>query len=352
MNIAMASNQATWDAFLATQTFSPFLQSWTMGEVYRDTGQEPMRLEIREGNTLIGICQAIIVPARRGRHLAIPYGPVGIDSTRTEAWHALMAALQKTAREQKCTFIRISPFWPADTPAIPGTKPSPLHLLAEHIWYLPLIEQHPWALKGTRMQQATTLISQAELLKNMRKNTRNLIHRAEREGVYVERSAEPLADLPIFMHMHEETRKRHGFTPYTDAFFHAQVARFAARNECTLYLARYKSDVLAASIHMHIGGETSYHHGASTQKHPKIPASHLLQWTAIQDALARKDHTYSFWGIAPEGVRKHPFAGVTLFKRGFGGTMLELVHCQDFPLSTSYALTRSIEIMRKWKRGF
>ncbi|NLG06875.1 aminoacyltransferase, partial [Candidatus Peribacteria bacterium] len=99
----MASNQATWDAFLATQTFSPFLQSWTMGEVYRDTGQEPMRLEIREGNTLIGICQAIIVPARRGRHLAIPYGPVGIDSTRTEAWHALMAALQKTAREQKCT---------------------------------------------------------------------------------------------------------------------------------------------------------------------------------------------------------------------------------------------------------
>ena len=57
----------------------------------------------------------------------------------------------------------------------------------------------------------------------------------------------------------------------------------------------------------------------------RSPASYLLQWRAIQDALKRGDSIYNFWGIAPpalspdplpkgEGgsishVRNHPFAG-------------------------------------------
>ena len=103
------------------------------------------------------------------------------------------------------------------------------------------------------------------------------------------------------------------------------------------------------------GGETSYHHGASTLKYPKIPASYLLQWTAIRDALRRGDRVYNFWGIAPAqstGSTKHPFAGVTTFKTGFGGELLELVHCMDLPLSKRYYLTWGIEAIRKWRRGF
>jgi lipid II:glycine glycyltransferase (peptidoglycan interpeptide bridge formation enzyme) len=113
---------------------------------------------------------------------------------------------------------------------------------------------------------------------------------------------------------------------------------------------------------MHLGGETSYHHGASSFAHHKIPASYLLQWTAIRDALARGDSVYNFWGIAPmvtspEGQQtienpRHPFAGVTLFKTGFGGTLLNLQHCIDLPLSATYHLTRAFEHARKWKRGF
>jgi lipid II:glycine glycyltransferase (peptidoglycan interpeptide bridge formation enzyme) len=220
----------------------------------------------------------------------------------------------------------------------------------------------------------------------MRKTTRNLIRRAEKDGVTVEASQDPNRDIAHFLTLHEETRKRHGFTPYTDAFFRSQVKRFAQRGECTLYLARYQGDVAAASIHMHTFGETSYHHGASTHRpapHPsgangaglaKVPASYLLQWTAIRDALRRGDHVYNFWGIAPNfGQRTsdsgqqndstpksevrspksdHPFAGVTLFKTGFGGKLLELVHCMDFPLSGRYHLTHAIELIRKWHRGF
>jgi lipid II:glycine glycyltransferase (peptidoglycan interpeptide bridge formation enzyme) len=109
---------------------------------------------------------------------------------------------------------------------------------------------------------------------------------------------------------------------------------------------------------MHMGGETSYHHGASTHRFSKIPASYLLQWTAIQDAIVRGDRVYNFWGIAPGGdsntpiVKNHPFAGVTLFKTGFGGKALPLTHCLDLPVSKQYQITKAIEVIRKWRRGF
>lgn len=332
MDIREASDQLAWDTFLSKQTYRPFMQSWTMGEVYRDVGEPPIRLEAREGNDILGICQAIVVDAKRGRHLAVPYGPLTGNNEQTTL---LIEALKEQARTHGCSFIRLSPFWTTEHSPIAGATPAPLHLLAEHIWYI-------------NLQNRT----EEDIQKDMRKNTRNLIRRAQKDGVTIIRSQDPIADLETFIELHEETRKRHGFTPYTNAFFRAQVSRFAARNECTMYQAHFEGEVIASSVHMHAYGETSYHHGASTHRHSKIPASYLLQWTAIQDAIERKDHMYSFWGIAPEGVKKHPFAGVTLFKRGFGGQLLELMHCSDIPVRPSYYLTRAFETARKWKRGF
>jgi lipid II:glycine glycyltransferase (peptidoglycan interpeptide bridge formation enzyme) len=366
-----------------------------MGEVYRDCGQEPIRLVAKEDNAIVGICQAILIDAKRGRHLAVPYGPV-LNEHGAVSTEQLLDALRQVALEHRCAFIRMSPFLPQNNweryccnknpsegaglagPAPGGHDlgkgepvrgkplgfpltilPSPLHLLAEHVWYLPLQDPDPWMAASHK--ETSKPANQQTLFAAMRKTTRNLIRRAEKEGVRVEASRDPMGDLRHFLALHDETRKRHGFTPYTDAFFQAQVARFALRKECTLYLARYQGHVIAASIHMHAFGETSYHHGASSYAHSKIPSSYLLQWTAIRDALKRGDSVYNFWGIAPgnltdEGFKiaepKHPFAGVTLFKTGFGGKLLNVMHCQDIPIAKTYYLTRGFETLRKWKRGF
>ena len=348
MQVTEATNQQTWDTFLSSQPYRPFLQSWTMGEVYRDIGQEPIRLQVEENGEVIGICQGIVVPARRGRHIAVSYGPL---CSNTKCIPLLQKELERIAKAYQCTFVRMSPFVPMEQALLLTGKPSPLHLLAEHIWYIPLCEQDYW--KSHQAASTEKIMRTTDtLMADMRKNHRNLIRRATKEGVVVQKSQQPMQDLPLFLQLHEETRKRHGFTPYTDAFFTAQLQRFSQRNECTLYIARYKNEVIATSMHMHAFGETSYHHGASTTKYPKIPASYLLQWTAIQDAIARKDHVYSFWGIAPAGSKKHPFAGVTTFKTGFGGSMLELQHCTDIPVQPRYYLTRGFEYVRKWRRGF
>ncbi len=363
MDIHPATDAHRWDSFLASQPYRPFLQSWTMGEVYRAIKQEPVRLEATENGQTVGIAFGHVVPARRGRHLSIPYGPL---VSKPEALQPLMEELKRTAKEHNCSFIRMSPFLPVATAVREGWPPSgaltsPLHLLAEHLWYLPLTESDVWAsLSGHSTIQPSVSANPDELFKHFRATHRNLIRRAQKEGVTVEPSTKPNQDIEHFLTLHEETRKRHGFTPYSDSFFRAQLELFAARGEATLYLARYQNQIISASIHMHIAGETSYHHGASTHAFSKIPSSYLLQWTAIQDALKRGDHVYNFWGIAPlkegDGTpqfgKHHPFAGVTLFKTGFSGKLLELAHCVDVPLGASYHLTRGFEYIRKWKRGF
>lgn len=364
--IEHATDPSAWDAFLSRQRFRPFLQSWTMGNVYESIGQTPVRIIATKQGAIVGICQALIVPARRGKHLAVLYGPIA-DTLEIAA--SLLLQLRDEATKHGCSFLRVSPFVPHDASAAWMTSidathrqriSSPLHLLAEHLWYLPLQLPDPWTQAdgaGGAMRHAD------DVLMEMRKTTRNLIRRAEKDGVTVRASTHPTKDVEEFIRLHDETRKRHKFTPYTNDFFRAQVQHFAARGECTVYLAEYQGQIIAASVHMHAFGETSYHHGASDSAHHKIPASYLLQWTAIQDALKRGDRVYNFWGIAPmttagqDGERtivdkNHPFAGVTLFKTGFGGALLNLHHCQDIPLHPTYWLTHLFERWRKWKRGF
>lgn len=368
MTTQLATDPQAWDTFLKSQHFSPFLQCWTMGEVYRDVGQEPIRLEVREDDNIVGICQAILVPARRGRHLMVQYGPVIADRYRLPVtgypiYEELINALKKEAGRHRCTFLRMSPFSNDEHKTALKGIDSPLHLLAEHIWYLPLKTVDPW---NHPSEPEPSTRNEEEILMSMRKTTRNLIRRAEKDGVTVELSTDPVRDVEEFIKLHDETRKRHGFTPYTNTFFRAQVTRFAATGNALVYIARHEGQVLATSIHMQFGGETSYHHGASVLS--KVPASYLLQWRAIQDAIKRGDSIYNFWGIAPmsdqrsetgdqetkmEIINKnHPFAGVTLFKTGFGGKLLNLEHCFDLPLSSKYYLTRAFEYARKWKRGF
>lgn len=242
MDVRQADNALAWDGFLRRQPWCPFLQTWTMGDVYASLDQSIVRLRVTDGDETVAQCFGHLVPERRGKHLSIPYGPViatkGEEKER-EILSVLLAALKETAATMNASFLRMSPFWETQKETWLrdiGALRSPLHLLAEHLWILPLKDR-----------------TEDELLMGMRKTTRNLVRRAEKEGVVIEASQNPEKDVEAFIRLHEETRSRHQFTPYRASFFRAQLAHFSRKNEATLYFARYQGELIATSIHIHVG---------------------------------------------------------------------------------------------------
>jgi lipid II:glycine glycyltransferase (peptidoglycan interpeptide bridge formation enzyme) len=109
-----------------------------------------------------------------------------------------------------------------------------------------------------------------------------------------------------------------------------------------------------AAVIIYYGNMAAYRHSGSLNLDSRYPTSYLLQWHAIQEAKGRGMEWYNFWGIAPENAtKKHPFFGITHFKKGFGGENKKLLYCQDFRINkTRYLLTKIIETIRRIRRGF
>ncbi|KKS63763.1 MAG: FemAB family protein, partial [Candidatus Daviesbacteria bacterium GW2011_GWA1_42_6] len=106
--------------------------------------------------------------------------------------------------------------------------------------------------------------------------------------------------------------------------------------------------LLAQAFVIFYGQEAAYHYGAGTEEGRKYPGAYLIQWEAIKEAKKRGMTRYNFWGVAPSDKPSHRFAGVSLFKRGFGGSEFEYLHAQDLVINRSrYLINTAIENLRR-----
>lgn len=339
--IKKIENRENWDSFLANAEYTPFLQGSQYIDFSKAEREDAFIVGIYKNEVLIGGAVVSTVHAKRGNFLLLPYGPIFADGELSEdAFKLFMENLTNYAKEHKYDFIRVSPF--IDDNEVntklfqsAGLKKSPLHVLAEHTWLLDLRQ------------------SQEELLKEMKKNHRNLVKRCEREGVTVEIRNDDEA-IKIFNDLHDETVKKHGFHRFPRNFVRHEVESLKAKDNVAIFIAKLPDGrVDAAAVIVFYEGMAAYRHGASLGLDKKVPSSYLLQWEAIKEAQRRGCKWYNFWGIAPEGAsKKHPFYGISHFKRGFGGEPKNLLPCHDKPISFKYHFTYLLEQFRKIKRGF
>lgn len=330
-----------WDAFLRTQDYNIFVQSSMYGEFNENMGDQSFILgvydQLNNQKTLIGGSLVIRVSAKRGDFYYLPYGPV-IDYTNPKQLSEFFRALKELALKDKVNFIRISPFV-EDGEAVRnnlkalGVRKAPIHMLAEHTWMLPLD------------------LDEVDMLKGMNQNHRNLIRRAARDEIKVE-SSESVLDVKILHKLLEETAIRHKFTPFSLKYLENEFKVLQNRGEAKLYFAYHEGDLLSSAMIFFHGNSAVYRHGASSTVKHRMPSSYAIQWEAIQEAKKRGLKYYNFWGIAPEGNKKHPFYGITHFKKGFGGFKLDLVPAHDLPVNFKYWGNFIIEMIRKIKRGF
>lgn len=192
-------------------------------------------------------------------------------------------------------------------------------------------------------------LSNDALLAKMRKNHRSSIRKAQSLGIIVEKTSNP-EEIKAFYDNQVALAKHHGFVPFSYEFLHEQFKAFAQDDQVVLFHSYYEGKLLASAFVIFYNKEAVYHYGISTDENAKLPGSYACQWAAILEAKARGCLRYNFWGIAPEGAVNHRFAGVTMFKTGFGGTPVEYLHAQDVPLSAKYTVTAAFELLRKKMR--
>lgn len=336
MEIREIGDKLTWENFVLSDEKGSFLQSWNWGEFQKAMGEKIFRLGIFEGQKkLVGICLLIRVHARRGDHFICPAGPL-IDWQKENYFDILGQFLKNLGRKEKVSFIRIRP--PIEDSEESrrlfkklGFRPSPMHLHAERTWLLDITP------------------SAETLLTNMRKTTRYLIRKAQREGVEVFQS-QKIEDIDYLHRLQKETVSRHKFVPFSKKHFKTMFRVFSQDDQASLFLARYKKEIISAAMIMFYGQEATYHYAATSSKYPQIPSSYLTVWQAILETKKRNLVKFNFWGVAPPNQPHHRFAGVTLFKKGFGGYEKGFLHAQDLPLSSWYFANLVVEEIRKKAR--
>ena len=334
LEIHEVQDKEVWESFLQSQAPGALFQSWLWGDVQKKMGIPVWRYGVYEGGRLIGIAQIIKVSAKRGWFLHVRHGPI-IATQNNAVWRFAIQWLKAFAQQEQCWFVRINPLI-ADSiehralMVLLGLKSAAIHAMdGEYCWVLDLDR------------------SLDELLAGMRKTTRYEIRKSEKLLVEVSRSNDPKG-LRDFLSLYAKTFQRHEFVPHKGIGEEFEI--FGKSGRAQLYLARHEGEILAGAIVLWYGNQAIYHHGASVST--RVPASYAIQWQAIIDAKKRGIKLYNFWGIAPDNKPNHPWRGITLFKKGFGGRIVEYIHTQDLPVSVWYPWSRAIEAVRRIRKGY
>lgn len=284
-----------------------------------------------------GWCQMIVKNAKRGRYLEIPGGPL-LDWGDEVLVAQAFAEIKAVAQREKCVFVRLRPQLRADAKyddllKAQGCQKAPMHLHAEHTVMLDLTK------------------SEEDLLKEMRRQTRYEVRRSERLGIGVWHANSE----KIFCEFHTvqaATAARQGFIPPD---LHTLLAeRTAFGQNIQIYVSQTNdAQPIAYGMIFWSGDEAEYFEAASTELNHNVPGAYALQWQAIKDLKKLGLKRYNLWGIAPKDVHgkvsaKHRYAGVTTFKTGFGGEIVEFVAAQDIVINQpKYLLNWLVETIRR-----
>jgi len=208
-------------------------------------------------------------------------------------------------------------------------------------------------VKTIHVSPSTTLILNLEkiedvLLGEMHEKTRYNVRLASRKGVSCAKSEE----FEYFWKLMEETAKRDGFKIHPKLYYEKMLEISFVE----LWVAKHEGKILAAGIWSFFGDTFTYLHGASSSENRNLMAPYLLHWEVIKNAKSRGFKFYDFWGVCSS--KNTPsldgrgqgegdsWSGITRFKKGFGGEVVEYPGTHDLPISkfwySVYKLARKI----------
>lgn len=331
-----------WEEILKNHPESNFLQSEPWKKVNDLIGHKTI---VKFYNN--AVCLMIIKNARRGRFMEIPGGPI-VDWNNKNLVKEIFNDIKDLAKKEKCVFVRLRPQLKKTEENLKrlkslGLKPAPMHLAAEHTVILDMEK------------------TEKDIIAEMRRQTRYEVNRAKKLDLQVEKfNIEAI--FKEFEKVQKKTAERQNFFPpdlktllaEREAFGENILIYRSKTGENTVFKdKKYAKDLpLAYGLVIKNGVEAEYYEAASTDLSRTLPGAYALQSAIIHDLIEDKTiKRYNLWGIAPEGVTNHRYSGVTTFKKGLGGEVVEFVPAHDLIIDkVRYLPNLAIETIRKIRR--
>ena len=253
--------------------------------------------------------------------LYCPRGPLldYDDPSHTEkAFSTITKSLKSLACEEKAIFLRVDPPLPKNHAKFADFHPVKHGFQPENTLIIDL--QH----------------EEKAILEQMKPKGRYNIRLADRKGVKVhEINPQDVTrftlNMESFYDILEETTERDGFSSHCRDFYRLMLETLIPTQNATLYLAEYRKKIIAGIIVTFYGKIATYYYGASSNDDRNVMAPYLLQWRAMQAAKENGCDYYDLFGIAPPGAKHHPWAGVTSFKKKFGGQHSSYLPAHEYP---------------------
>jgi len=340
MEIKVLDNKDILDKFVGSQKMSQFLQSWDWGEFQVSLGKKISRLGLYEEGKLIGGATIILNSLPLGKsYWHLPRGPIIDDQLPPDsyqgAWQFFIKEIVDQLNKTSAVFIKIEPPLEKyqqdkfDKVINEYSFTKEKFVQPQDSWYLDLLK------------------SSEEILNNMHQKTRYNIRLAEKKGVTV-RVGQTKEDFEKFWQLCEVTSGRDKFKSHVKNYYKGIFDKLVPSGFTKIYLAEFEGRALAANMVYSFGDMATYVHGASSSDNRNLMAPHLLQWRQIQDAINDGYKHYDFWGVAPDDSKEQNWAGITRFKKGFGGQGISYLGTYNLILNKFWY--RIYKIVKKIKK--
>ena len=327
-------SEIEWNKVLENHPEANFLQSYQWKKLHQELSMKTRAVAFFNDEKNVGVALIIIKDAKRGRYAEISAGPL-IDWNNKKIANFVVKQIKEISKEEGAVFVRVRPqvLKTEESEKIftdLGFKKAPMHLHAEHTSVLDLSQ------------------AEEDILKNMRRQTRYEVRKAEKLNINIE--AFPAHEkIDEFIDLQKDTAKRQGFITSSEKFLKTLASTF--NENAQIYVSRVGDELLNMGLILEYGQEVDYFEAASTKASYNYPGAYGLLWTAVKNAKNNGYKRFNFWGISYNNDPHNRYAGVTTFKKGFGGENITYLPAQDLIINpVRYSFNWLVETVRRKKR--
>jgi len=323
-----------WESFIKEQgSERVFGQAWDWGVFQVNANHKAWRrLVINDAGEVIAVALGIKLKLFSNFYtLYLAGGPIIKKGLETETIKLLLDDIKSWAGREKIINVRID--WSTD---LSEEELNKLFGLG-------------FKIRKQVSPQESLLIDlnqeKEKLSTDLHQKTRYNIRLAEKNNVQIIEAQNP-SEFESFYKLMDKTQKRQAFGIHSKNYYTALLNSLKTNPQAKLFLAKHEGKVVAGAIILFYNDTASYLHGGSNHEYRQLMAPHLLHWIVIQKAKEARLKVYDFWGITTTDNPKHPWAGISRFKKGFGGYTKKYAPTLELGISPWHTLYNTIRKLR------